>query len=145
MIERILGRGPQLGQFPLSGRHVAERADHALREAVEVPCRVIYRVRPRVEVIMVLLHQMLDAGRSEGRNLTSACVSNREAWLPIQLERRGDPALLVVYRKADTCCVGAQGCPSCSLRVDQVNARCLHQAWAVTDKACKGRDYGDEC
>ncbi len=29
MIERIFARGPQLAQFPLSGRHVAERSDRA--------------------------------------------------------------------------------------------------------------------
>jgi len=66
MIERILARGPQLSQFPLSGRRVPERADPALRELLEGPYRVIYRVRPdRVEVLVIVHARRADLGRLE--------------------------------------------------------------------------------
>ena len=66
MIERILARGPQLSQFPRSGRHVPERGDPALREVLEGPYRVIYRVRPeRVEVLAIVHGRRADLGRLE--------------------------------------------------------------------------------
>ncbi len=66
MIERILARGPQLSQFPLSGRHVHERRDPALREVIEGPYRVIYRLRPeRVEVLAIVHGRRADLGTRE--------------------------------------------------------------------------------
>lgn len=66
LIERIFARGPQLAQFPHSGRHVPERMDPALREVLEGPYRVIYRVRPEhVEVLAVVHGRRADLGHLE--------------------------------------------------------------------------------
>jgi toxin ParE1/3/4 len=62
MIARVLARGHQLGEFPLSGRQVPERMDPALREVIEWPYRVIYRVQPtQVEVLAVVHGRRIDA------------------------------------------------------------------------------------
>jgi toxin ParE1/3/4 len=62
MIARLLARGHQLGEFPLSGRQVPERMDPALREVIEWPYRVIYRVQPtQVEVLAVVHGRRIDA------------------------------------------------------------------------------------
>jgi len=67
MIDRILARGTQLTHFPTSGRHVPERPDPALREVLEGPYRVIYRVRPdRVEVLAVVHGRRADLGALGG-------------------------------------------------------------------------------
>jgi toxin ParE1/3/4 len=66
MVDRVLARGPQLSQFPLSGRHVPERSDPSLREVLEGPYRVIYRVRPdRVEILAIVHGRRADIGHLE--------------------------------------------------------------------------------
>jgi plasmid stabilization system protein ParE len=63
MIDCILARGTQLTHFPNSGRHVPERPDPLLREVLEGPYRVIYRVRPdRVEVLAIVHGRRADVG-----------------------------------------------------------------------------------
>ena len=53
-VDRILQRGDQLQSFPLSGRIVAEYKRADVREIVESPYRIVYRVRrDRVQVIEV--------------------------------------------------------------------------------------------
>lgn len=50
-VRRILGRGKQLDAFPESGRVVPEVGRPEIREVIEQPYRVMYRVLPdRVEV-----------------------------------------------------------------------------------------------
>jgi toxin ParE1/3/4 len=67
MVDRILARGTQLTHFPTSGRHVPERPDPMLRELLEAPYRIIYRVRPeRVEVLAVIHGRRADLGTIEG-------------------------------------------------------------------------------
>jgi toxin ParE1/3/4 len=62
LIARVLARGKQLGEFPLAGRQVPERMDPTLREVIEWPYRVIYRVQPaQVEVLAVVHGRRLDA------------------------------------------------------------------------------------
>lgn len=64
--DRALARAPQLGQFPLSRRHVPERDDPALRDVLEGPYRVIHRVRPeRVEMPAIEHGRRADLGRLE--------------------------------------------------------------------------------
>lgn len=54
VIDRILKRGDQLSTFPLSGRIVPHPRRKNVRELVEQPYRIIYRVgRDKVEVIDV--------------------------------------------------------------------------------------------
>jgi toxin ParE1/3/4 len=67
MVDRILARGTQLTHFPNSGRHVPERPDPLLRELLEGPYRVIYRVRPdRVDVLAVIHGRRADLGTLKG-------------------------------------------------------------------------------
>ncbi|HEY3136166.1 MAG TPA: type II toxin-antitoxin system RelE/ParE family toxin [Blastocatellia bacterium] len=50
----MLSRGDQLATFPLSGRMVPHRRRKNVRELIERPYRIVYRVRrDRVEVIDV--------------------------------------------------------------------------------------------
>ena len=55
MVQRVLARGPQLAQFPDSGRMVPEVGRAEIREVLEGPYRVIYRrTDERVEVLAVV-------------------------------------------------------------------------------------------
>lgn len=55
MVQRILGRGPQLAAFPDSGRVVPEVGQPGIREILEGPYRVIYQRLPeRVDVLAVV-------------------------------------------------------------------------------------------
>jgi plasmid stabilization system protein ParE len=67
LLERIFARGQQLGEFPLSGRQVPERFDPALREVIEWPYRVIYRVQAdQVQVLAVVHGRRADVGPLKG-------------------------------------------------------------------------------
>jgi toxin ParE1/3/4 len=62
VIARVLARGHQLSEYPMSGRQVPERVDPSLREVIEWPYRVIYRVQPtRIEVLAVVHGRRSDA------------------------------------------------------------------------------------
>ena len=55
MVDRITRRSEQLGQFPQLGAVVPEYEDEAIREVLEPPYRIIYRVREdRVEILAVV-------------------------------------------------------------------------------------------
>ncbi len=55
LIDRITNRTKQLATFPESGGRVLEYDDPAVREVLEGPYRIIYRVRSdRVDVIAVI-------------------------------------------------------------------------------------------
>ena len=55
MVQRIFARGPQLVTFPDSGRQVPEVGRPEIREVIEGPYRVIYRVSgPQVAVLAVV-------------------------------------------------------------------------------------------
>lgn len=55
MVQRILARAPQLAAFPDSGRMVPEVGRPEIREVIEGPYRVIYRLRAdRVDVLAVV-------------------------------------------------------------------------------------------
>jgi len=61
--DRILDRGKQLETFPESGRVVPEVGKPDIREVIEPPYRVIYRVRKdRVEVLAVVHARRADIG-----------------------------------------------------------------------------------
>jgi toxin ParE1/3/4 len=73
VVDRITRRSEQIGRFPDSGRAVAELGSPDVREVIETPYRVIYRVRPdRIDVIAVihaarLIHRELDPPPPESR------------------------------------------------------------------------------
>jgi toxin ParE1/3/4 len=55
MIDRITRRTEHLAAFPLSGGVVTEYDDEAVREVLESPYRIIYRVRlDRIDVLAVI-------------------------------------------------------------------------------------------
>ncbi len=55
LAERIVQRTEMLAQFPLLGAEVAEYADEMIREIIEHPYRILYRVREdQVEIITVV-------------------------------------------------------------------------------------------
>lgn len=55
MVERIFDRVQQLEDHPLSGPVVPEYGDESLRELLEKPYRIIYRVlEDRVDILAVI-------------------------------------------------------------------------------------------
>jgi toxin ParE1/3/4 len=53
VIERIIIAVERLTSFPESGRIVPERNDPTIREVIVAPYRVVYRVRPALEIATV--------------------------------------------------------------------------------------------
>ena len=52
VVDRILQRGDQLAAFPLSGRIVERYKRPAIRELIESPYRIVYRVTDeRIQII----------------------------------------------------------------------------------------------
>lgn len=55
MVDRLTARSQQLATFPLSGARVPEYQENDIREVIERPYRIIYRVgEDRVEVLAVV-------------------------------------------------------------------------------------------
>jgi toxin ParE1/3/4 len=55
MVDRLTRRSQQIADFPLSGRMVPEYQADDLREVIEGPYRLIYRIRPeRVDVLAAI-------------------------------------------------------------------------------------------
>ena len=54
VLHRLVGAVERLESFPQSGRVVPERNDKAIREIIEPPYRIVYRLRPGlVEIVTV--------------------------------------------------------------------------------------------
>jgi toxin ParE1/3/4 len=55
MVDRLTRRSQQISDFPMSGRVVPEYQAQDLREVIEGPYRLIYRVKPdQVDVVAVI-------------------------------------------------------------------------------------------
>jgi toxin ParE1/3/4 len=55
MVDRLTRRSQQIALFPLSGRVVPEYGSESVREIIEPPYRIIYRILPdRVDVVAVV-------------------------------------------------------------------------------------------
>ena len=55
VVERIAKRSRQLSEYPESGRYVPEFPEDNLRELLERPFRIIYRIKDdRIEILTVL-------------------------------------------------------------------------------------------
>lgn len=66
VVRRIFDRGKQLAAFPESGREVPEVGKPEVREIIEPPYRVIYRLMgDRVEVVAVVHGRRGDIGVGE--------------------------------------------------------------------------------
>lgn len=57
MVDRIVARLEQARIFPMSGRAVPEWSNHAFRELIESPYRLIYQPRARTIDVLVIMHQ----------------------------------------------------------------------------------------
>ncbi|MEM1041784.1 MAG: type II toxin-antitoxin system RelE/ParE family toxin [Bacteroidota bacterium] len=56
LVERLATRAEQLDLFPRSGRVVPEYEQENVREVIERPYRVIYRVKPEQVDILSVIH-----------------------------------------------------------------------------------------
>lgn len=56
MVDRIMARQGQLARFPESGHRSAESDDPTIRELIEWPYRIIYRVRPSLVEVLAIVH-----------------------------------------------------------------------------------------
>jgi len=60
MVDRITRRSEQIADHPLSGRKVPEYDADDIRELIENPYRLIYRIKPdQIDVIAVIHGAML--------------------------------------------------------------------------------------
>lgn len=56
MIDRITRRSEQIADFPMSGRKVREYEADDIREIIENPYRIIYRIKPDQIDILAIVH-----------------------------------------------------------------------------------------
>jgi toxin ParE1/3/4 len=56
MVDRITLRSEQISQQPLSGRKVPEYDAEDVRELIEKPYRIIYRVKPTQIDVLAVIH-----------------------------------------------------------------------------------------
>ncbi|MCG3181372.1 MAG: hypothetical protein BIFFINMI_03759 [Phycisphaerae bacterium] len=69
MVDRLTRRSQQIGAFPQSGRKVPEYESDELREVVEGPYRIIYRITPGQLDVIAVIHGARDlpaAAREDG-------------------------------------------------------------------------------
>ena len=62
VVDRIVHRLGQAQRFPESGRVVSEYERAEIRELIEFPYRVIYRVGPEAIDVVAILHSRQDLG-----------------------------------------------------------------------------------
>lgn len=63
VVERLFQRSIQIGNLPYSGRAVPEYQRDDIREVLEQPYRIIYRILPdRVDIISVMHYRQLLPG-----------------------------------------------------------------------------------
>lgn len=56
MVDRITRRSEQIASFPTSGRKVPEYEADDIREIIEKPYRIIYRIRPDQADVLSVVH-----------------------------------------------------------------------------------------
>lgn len=56
MVDRLTKRSEQIADFPLSGRTVPEYSANDIREIIEKPYRIIYRVNSNQIDILAVIH-----------------------------------------------------------------------------------------
>ena len=55
-VDRLTRRSEQVGQFPRSGRMVPEYQVPDIREVIERPYRIIYRIKPDQIDVLAMFH-----------------------------------------------------------------------------------------
>jgi toxin ParE1/3/4 len=56
LIDKLTRRSEQIAAFPLSGRTVPEYRDESIREVIERPYRIIYRIKADQIDILAVVH-----------------------------------------------------------------------------------------
>jgi len=56
MLDRLTRRSEQIASFPMSGRKVPEYEADDIREIIEKPYRIIYRVKPDQLDVLAVVH-----------------------------------------------------------------------------------------
>ncbi len=56
MVDKLTRRSEQIANFPMSGREVPEYEAKDIREVIEKPYRIIYRVNPDQIDILAVVH-----------------------------------------------------------------------------------------
>ncbi|MGB6065770.1 MAG: type II toxin-antitoxin system RelE/ParE family toxin [Desulfomonilaceae bacterium] len=56
LIDRLIRKSEQIGRFPQSGRMVPEYRREDIREVIERPYRIIYRVKGQQIDVLAVLH-----------------------------------------------------------------------------------------
>jgi toxin ParE1/3/4 len=56
LIDKLTKRSEQIAAFPLSGRMVPEYRDESIREVIERPYRIIYRIKADQIDILAVVH-----------------------------------------------------------------------------------------
>ena len=56
MVDRLTQRSEQIAGFPLSGRMVPEYEAEDIREMIEKPYRIIYRIKPDQIDVLAVIH-----------------------------------------------------------------------------------------
>ncbi len=56
MVDRLTRRSEQIGDFPSSGRRVPEYDANDIREVIEKPYRIIYRIKPDQIDVLAVVH-----------------------------------------------------------------------------------------
>jgi addiction module RelE/StbE family toxin len=56
MVDEIISRSEQIAEHPLSGRMVPEYDDADIRELIEPPYRIIYRIKTNQVDVLAVIH-----------------------------------------------------------------------------------------
>ncbi len=67
-VDRLTRRSEQIADFPMSGRKVPEYAAEDIRELIEKPYRIIYRIKPNQIDVLAVVHsaQLLSLDVDQG-------------------------------------------------------------------------------
>ena len=60
MVDRLTARSQQISEFPESGRKVLEFEADQIREVIEGPFRIIYRIKPDQIDVLAVIHGAMD-------------------------------------------------------------------------------------
>ena len=60
MVDRLTARSLQIAEFPASGRKVPEFDADQIREVIEGPFRIIYRIKPGQIDVLAVVHGAMD-------------------------------------------------------------------------------------
>jgi addiction module RelE/StbE family toxin len=68
MVDRLTKRSEQIASFPMSGRNVPEYPAEDIREMIEKPYRIIYRIKPGQIDVLAVVHgaQLLSLDTERG-------------------------------------------------------------------------------